>query len=95
MTATSGAIPVLMRPGEVISLKAAVFRTGKNEKTIRRWCKADGIGRRTSAGATWEISALALEAKRYGDEEALDDLRCGRFGTERVRRYAEMLGVED
>lgn len=87
-------VPVLMRSGEVISLKEAVFRTGKSEKTVRRWCAADGIGRRSSPTASWEISALALEAKQYGDEEALADLRRGDFSSPRVRRYSELLGLE-
>ena len=87
-------LPVLMRPDDVIGLKEAVYRTGKNEKTIRRWCQQDGIGRRTSAGAAWEISAIALEAKLYGDVEALDALRLGNFSAYGVRRYLEYLGLE-
>lgn len=86
-------LPVLMRPGEIISLKEAVFRTGKNEKTIRRWCKEDGIGRRASPGAPWEISVLALEAKRYGDLEALAHLRVGDFKRASVARYAYIIGA--
>ncbi|WP_158875831.1 hypothetical protein [Antarcticirhabdus aurantiaca] len=93
MTMKQAALSVLMRPEEVISLKEAVFRTGKNEKTIRRWCKEDGIGRRTSPGAPWEISAVALEAKRYGDVEALRSLRSGEFRSEHVHRYAKYLGL--
>lgn len=86
--------PVLMRDGEVIGLKEAAFRAGKSEKTISRWCLSDGIGRRPSPTAAWEISALALEAKRYGDAAAIDDLRRGDFATPRVRRYAEHLGLD-
>lgn len=85
--------PVLMRDGEVISLKEAAHRVGKNEKTIRRWCVEDGIGRRSSMGAPWEISAIALEAKRYGDSEALDALRSGEFDASCVRRYAVAIGL--
>lgn len=92
---TSRRPPVLMRDGEVISLKEAAHRTGKNEKTIRRWCVEDGIGRRASSGAPWEISALALEAKRYGDGEALDALRCGKFEASCVHRYAVAIGLAD
>ena len=88
------ALPVLMRPGEVISLKEAVYRTGRNEKTIARWCRQDGIGRRAEPGAPWEISAIALEAKLYGDVEAVEDLRRGRFASPRVRRYVEHLGLD-
>lgn len=87
-------LPVLMRLADVICLKEAVHRTGLNEKTLRRWCVGDGIGRRAAHGAPWEISALALEAKRYGDAEALEDLRRGDFGSERVRRYVDHLGLD-
>ncbi|MEF2551322.1 hypothetical protein VQ042_08080 [Aurantimonas sp. A2-1-M11] len=94
MTGPSGApLPVLMRPGEIISLKEAVYRTGKSEKTISRWCRADGIGRRTSPTSSWEISAVALEAKLYGDGQAIEELRRGNFEAQRVRRYAEHLGL--
>lgn len=93
MSAQAYPLPVLMRPAEIIGLKEAAFRAGKNEKTIRRWCKEDGIGRRTSMGAPWEISAVALEAKRYGDGAALDALRRGDFSAEPVRRYADLLGL--
>ena len=94
MTGPSGApLPVLMRPGEVISLKEAVYRTGKSEKTLRRWCKEAGIGRRSGRSARWEISVLALEAKQYGDEGALEDMRQGLFGSTRVARYSRILGL--
>ncbi|WAJ30611.1 hypothetical protein [Antarcticirhabdus aurantiaca] len=87
------ALPVLMRDAEVISLKEACFRSGRSEKTIARWCRRDGIGRRAEPSAPWEISAVALEAKRYGDTEAIEALRRGEFSCERVRRYAEHLGL--
>lgn len=87
-------VPVLMRNEEVISLKEAMFRTGNSEKTIRRWCKKDGIGRQTTPGAPWQISAVALEAKRYGDETALVALRQGNFTSDDIRRYLIALGLE-
>lgn len=86
-------LPVLMRDRDVISLKEAVFRTGRSEKTIRRWCRDHGIGRRAEPTAPWEISAVALEAKRYGDEAAIEDLRRGAFSSSRVARYVEQLGL--
>ena len=87
-------LPVLMRDAEIITLKEAVFRTGKCEKTIARWCRKDGIGRRSEPSAPWEISAVALDAKRYGDQEAIEDLRRGDFASERVRRYVGCLGLQ-
>ncbi|WP_246191284.1 hypothetical protein [Aureimonas leprariae] len=89
----SGVVPVLMRDAEVIDIKEAMFRIGRSDKTIRRWCKEDGIGRRTGPCAPWQISAIALEAKRYGDKAAIDDLRQGAFSSPRVVRYAEQLGL--
>lgn len=88
-------LPVLMRPEEVISLKEAVYRTGRNEKTIRRWCKEDGIGRRSEPGAAWEISVVALEAKRYGDLRAISDLQNGYRSSPSVLRYLHALGFEN
>ncbi len=86
-------LPVLMRPEEVITLKEAVYRTGRSAKTIARWCREDGIGRRAEPGSAWEVSALALEAKRYGDGEAIEALRQGRFAAPAVLRYSELLGL--
>jgi hypothetical protein len=82
-----------MRDAEVISLKEAAYRSGRSEKTISRWCVSDGIGRRSSPSAPWEISAVALEAKRYGDQAALDALRRGEFSANAVLRYVELLGL--
>lgn len=93
MTASKPATPVLMRPEETITLKEAVYRSGMHEKTLRRWCVEDGIGRRTSPGAPWQISAVALEAKRYGDQEALDLLRTGKRESPVVGRYLRLLGI--
>lgn len=86
-------VPVLMRDAEVISLKEACFRTGRSAKTIRRWCQKDGIGRRSEPTAPWEISAVALEAKRYGDDGAIVKLQQGKFHSEEVKRYIEFLGL--
>ncbi|UHD45527.1 hypothetical protein LUX29_21480 [Aureimonas altamirensis] len=87
-------LPVLMRDCEVINVKSAMHRTGRSAKTIVRWCHQDGIGRRSEPGAPWEISAVALEAKRYGDMDAIEALRQGRFEEPRVRRYVEHLGID-
>jgi hypothetical protein len=87
-------LPVLMRDGEIIGLKEAVDRSKRSAKTIARWCRQSGIGRQAEPTAPWEISAVALEAKRYGDDAAIDDLRRGDFASQRVRRYLEHLGLE-
>jgi hypothetical protein len=86
--------PVLMRDNEVISSKETVFRSGTNEKTVRRQRIGDGIGRRSSPAAALGTSALTLETKRYGNTATIDDLRRGNFATLTVRRYAEHLGLD-
>lgn len=84
-------LPVLMRDGEIIGLKEAVDRAKRSPKTIARWYRQGGIGRQSEPSAPWQISAVALEAKQYGDDEALDDLRRGDFASPRVQRYVEHL----
>ncbi len=86
-------LPVLMCGPEIVRMKVAEDRSGLSAKTITRWCVSDGIGRRSSKSAPWEISMLALEAKRYGDQEALEAMRRGDFKTPIVRRYIEHLGL--
>lgn len=85
--------PVLMRKDEVINLKAAVYHTGRDEKTIRGWCKEFGIGRQAKAGAPLDISAPALEMVMHGDAVALELLREGNRTDRRVARYFEHLGI--
>lgn len=85
--------PILMRRSEVISMKEAVYRTGKSEKTIRTWCRDLRIARQSSHNAPIEISAPALEMAMHGDTEALELLREGRRDHPRVKRVFEFLGL--
>ncbi|MBB3936551.1 hypothetical protein [Aureimonas phyllosphaerae] len=88
------ALPVLMRGPEIVAMKVAAELTGLSTKTLTRWCVSDGIGRRSSKAAPWEISVIALEAKRSGDQAALEALRRGDFGSPLVRRYVDHLGLD-
>jgi hypothetical protein len=88
-----GMAPILMRPDDIINLKAAVHITGRTEKTIRVWCKQFGIGSQACPGAPLEISAPALEMVRRGDVAALELLREGRRDHPRVKRYFDHLGI--
>lgn len=88
-----GPWPILMRPDEIINLKTAVHRTGRDEKTLRGWCKEFGIGRQAKPGAPLDISAPALEMVVHGDVAALELLREGKRTHPRVKRYFDHLGV--
>lgn len=87
-------LPILMRRSDIITLKEAVHRTGKSDRTLRNWCKQFGIGRQTSPSAPIDISAPALEMVLHGDFEALEMLRLGDRYTARVSRYFKHLGIE-
>ncbi|CAN7172130.1 hypothetical protein [Rhizobium leguminosarum] len=85
--------PILMRLDEIINLKTAAHRTGRDDKTLRGWCKEFGIGRQAKPGAPIEISAPALEMVMHGDVAALELLREGNRHHPRVARYFDHLGI--
>ncbi|MBB3747444.1 hypothetical protein FHX10_007001 [Rhizobium sp. BK591] len=85
--------PILMHRSDIITLKEAVHRTGKSDRTLRTWCKLFGISRQTNSGAPIEISAPALEMVMHGDVEALELLRSGNRHHPRVRRFFDHLGL--
>ncbi|MFF0947458.1 hypothetical protein ACFYE9_07250 [Rhizobium leguminosarum] len=89
----AGAWPILMQRSDIITLKEAVHRTGKTDRTLRTWCKLFGISRQTNSGAPIEISAPALEMVMHGDMEALELLRSGHRHHPRVRRFFDHLGL--
>jgi hypothetical protein len=86
-------VPVLMRDAEVITLKEAVFQTGKSEATIRRLCRRHGLARQTSRCAPLEISHVGLEMALHGDMAALEQLRTDQRTVPEVRRYFDFLGL--
>lgn len=85
--------PVLMRPEDIIHIRAASARARRSEKTIRRWVQLHGIGRHSSRTAPLEISAPALDMVLQGDFEALDLLRAGDRESPAVYRYLAFLGL--
>ncbi len=85
--------PVLTRPGEVLGVKQAAFRAGKNVKTIRRWTERHRIGSRPGGAGPLQISAIALEMVIVDDFEALELLRAGQRHDPRVIRYFDHLGI--
>jgi hypothetical protein len=82
-----------MRSDEIINLKTAIHRTGRDDRTLRGWCKEFGIGRQAKPCAPIEISAPALEMVLHGDVAALELLREGKRDHPRVRRYFDHLGL--
>jgi hypothetical protein len=91
------AIPVLTRVSELIGLTEAIDLIDRSKRllnAIARWCRQSGTSCYAEPLAPWQISAVALEAKQYEADDALDDL-CGRdFSMQRVRRHVERLGLE-
>ena len=87
--------PVLMRRDEVICIKRAVHYARRNDKTIRRWIKDHGIGRRSAGGGPYDVSLPALEMVLCDDLAALEMLRSGQRSSPEVRRYLEFLGLPE
>ena len=85
--------PILMRPGDIIGMKRAEDLSGRDARTIKRWCVKHGIGHNSCRGANWEISAPALLMVKHGDSVALELLRSGQREDPRVRRVFEHLGI--
>lgn len=84
---------VFMERGDVVNIDRAVLFSGKDDRTIRRWCVRFGIGRKSSPGAPWEISAPALLMVMQGDHIALEMLRNDDRESRRVVRYFDRLGL--
>ncbi|WP_413710667.1 hypothetical protein [Rhizobium sp. Rhizsp82] len=82
-----------MKPDEIINIRQAAFRASVCTKTIRRWVASDGIGRQSRPGAPLQISAVALEMKVCGDQEALQLLRENQRLDARVQMYFSRIGV--
>lgn len=85
------AFPVPMAEAEIISLKEARRRSGKDIKTIKRWCISHGIGRQPGNCGPWQISGPALEMYLNGDMEALEIFRTGDRLHPRLIKYFSRL----
>jgi hypothetical protein len=86
-------IPVPMLQDEIIGIEEAAHRARSSTKTIRRWCKRDGIGRQSRLGAPLQISAVALEMRMCGDDAALELLRQNQRSHPMVLLYLDRVGV--
>lgn len=92
-TGTNGPLPILMERGDIIYMKQAEDRAGRDFKTIKIWIEKHGIGRHSCWAAPYEISAPALEMVMSGDLIALELLREGNRSHPRVKRYFDHLGI--
>jgi len=70
-------VPVPMLHSEVIRIETAMHFALVSDKTIRKWAKADGIGRQAERHAPLQISFPALLMKLDGNASALELLRGG------------------
>ena len=87
-------VPVPMFPDEIISIKEAAYRADTSERTVRRWCFKHGIGRQAETGAPIQVSAVALEMRACGDDDALEKLRLNKRDDPRVLFYLDRVGVK-
>ena len=86
--------PVLCRPNETMSLKAAASYARYDVKIVRQWVVDHGIGRQAAPGTRIEINRIALEMVLHGDHAALEKLREGdRFDPD-VARYFQFTGID-
>lgn len=85
--------PILMLADEILLIGRASDYARRNERTIRRWVKAYGIGRHSSRTAPLEISRPALDMVLHGDFETLELLRANERSHPDVARYFELAGL--
>jgi hypothetical protein len=70
-------VPVPMLPSEIVRIETAMFFGQVSDKTIRIWCRRDGIGRQSEPHAPLQISLPALLMRVDGQIETLERLRSG------------------
>lgn len=85
--------PVLMRRGEILTLKEAADETGRSERWLRKLVTEHAICRRVGGRGRMEISKIGLSMVLHDDLEALRLLRQNERNDERVLRYFILLGV--
>jgi len=82
-----------MLADEVLLIGRAAHHARRNERTIRRWVKAYGIGRHSSRTAPLEISRPALDMVLHGDFVTLERLRANERSHPDVARYFDLAGL--
>lgn len=84
-------LPVPMWRMDILTLQQAAHEAKCHERTIVRLCHEQGIGRRSSRGGPYQISAPALQMALANDDVALELLREGRRDAPEVMRYLRSL----
>lgn len=86
-------IPFDRREG--ITIEAAADLTGRDVRTIRRWCVAHSIGRRVAGGRPWVVSRVALSMLLNDDWPSLRSYLKGDRQSACVVAYYEQAGLAD
>ncbi|APO67247.1 hypothetical protein IE4872_CH01605 [Rhizobium gallicum] len=89
-----GPWPIFIKEDEGTNVKNACALVGRDDKTIRKWCKKYGIGS-AMPGSPILISIPGLMMVLYGDVAALELLRQGNRSHPRVSRYFDGVGVRE
>ena len=76
---------------EALTLQQAAGIAGRSTETIRRWCEAEGIGRRV--GGRWAVSHPALLMWLDADAAALSAYLTGNRSERRVADYFDRAGL--
>ena len=84
-------MPVLMLPEEIIGMKQAEYLTGRDARTLRKWCVRNAIGHQMQANSPWVICGPALVLLMHGDLAGLQAMRLGDRDDSRVRRAIDHL----
>jgi hypothetical protein len=84
-------MPVLMLPEEIIGMKQAEYLTGRDARTVGKWCLRHAIGHQVQANSPWIISGPSLVLLMHGDLEGLQAMRTGSREDPRVRRAIDHL----
>ncbi|MBO9100342.1 MULTISPECIES: hypothetical protein [unclassified Rhizobium] len=86
--------PILMKPTDIVGMKRAEQLSGRDARTVKRWCLDYRIGHQSTPNAPWEISGPALVMIRHGDFDALELLRAGDRACPQVTRIFDFTGFE-
>lgn len=84
-------LPVPMWRMDILTLQQAAHEGRVSEKTVKRLCREQGVGRRSIRGGPYQVSAPALQMALANDHEALELLREGRRDAPEVIRYLRSL----
>lgn len=82
-------LPILTAAKDMLTVQQACERSGRERKTIGRWCKRYGIGKRR-AGVGWLIDPDALAMVALSQMEALEAYLAGDTEHPALIRYRKL-----